>query len=97
MTDIKIKQNLHTLIDNLQDVRILKLVHEAVCEIIEDKRLKWNSLSENERRSIETGIEQLDKGEKINNIQSKNKEYEIYKKYLRFCHFDIGYRYFMCG
>ena len=32
MTDIKIKQNLHTLIDNLQDVRILKLVHEAVCE-----------------------------------------------------------------
>ena len=66
MTDIKIKQNLHTLIDNLQDVRILKLVHEAVCEIIEDKRLKWNSLSENERRSIETGIEQLDKGEKIN-------------------------------
>ena len=39
MTDIKIKQNLHTLIDNLQDVRILKLVHEAVCEIIEDKRL----------------------------------------------------------
>lgn len=66
MTDIKIKQNLHTLIDNLQDVRILKLVHEALCEIIEDKRLKWNSLSENERRSIETGIEQLDKGEKIN-------------------------------
>jgi len=66
MTDIKIKQNLHTLIDNLQDVRILKLVHEAVCEIIEDKRIKWNSLSENERRSIETGIEQLDKGEKIN-------------------------------
>ncbi|MBK6537107.1 MAG: hypothetical protein IPG09_04800 [Ignavibacteria bacterium] len=66
MTDIKIKQNLHTLIDNLQDERILKLVHEAVCEIIEDKRLKWNSLSENERRSIETGIEQLDKGEKIN-------------------------------
>ena len=66
MTDIKIKQNLHTLIDNLQDVRILKLVHEAVCEIIEDKRLKWNSLSENERRSIETGIEQLDKDEKIN-------------------------------
>ena len=66
MTDIKIKQNLHTLIDNLQDERILKLVNEAVCEIIEDKRLKWNSLSENERRSIETGIEQLDKGEKIN-------------------------------
>ncbi len=66
MTDIKIKQNLHTLIDNLQDVRTLKLVHEAVCEIIEDKRIKWNSLSENERRSIETGIEQLDKGEKIN-------------------------------
>lgn len=40
MTDIKIKQNLHTLIDNLQDERILKLVNEAVCEIIEDKRIK---------------------------------------------------------
>ena len=29
-------------------------------------KIKDYSLSENERRSIETGIEQLDKGEKIN-------------------------------
>ena len=76
MTDIKIKQNLHTLIDNLQDVRILKLVHEAVCEIIQDKRIKWNSLSENERRSIETGIEQPDKGEKINYEDIKKEFHE---------------------
>ncbi len=80
MTDIKIKQNLHTLIDNLQDVRILKLVHEAVCEIIEDKRIKWNSLSENERRSIETGIEQPDKGEKINYEDIKKEFHEWFGK-----------------
>lgn len=66
MTAIKIKQNLHALIDNLQDDKILKLVNEAVCEIIEDKRLRWDSLSKSERKSIETGIEQLDKGEMIN-------------------------------
>ena len=65
MTAIKIKQNLHTIIDNLEDDRILRLVSEMVNQIIEDKKLNWDSLSEEEKKSIETGLEQLERGEKI--------------------------------
>ncbi|MEO8210565.1 MAG: hypothetical protein ABI840_08380 [bacterium] len=65
MTAIKIKENLHSIIDNLQDDHILELVNEAVNQIIEDKKLNWDSLSEEEKKSIETGLRQLDNGEKI--------------------------------
>lgn len=54
MTAVKIKQNLHTIIDNLEDDRILRLVSEVVNQIIEDKKVSWDSLSEEEKRSIET-------------------------------------------
>ncbi len=65
MTAIKIKKNLHSMIDNLEDDKTLRLVNEVVCQIIDDKKLKWDSLSEAEKRSIETGLEQLERGEKI--------------------------------
>ncbi len=72
MTAIKIKQNLHSIIDNLEDDLILEQINEAVTQIVEDKKIKWDSLSEEEKKSIETGIEQLDRGEMI--------DYEVLKK-----------------
>jgi len=45
MTAIKIKQNLHSLIDNLEDEHILELINETVTQIVKDKKLKWNLLS----------------------------------------------------
>ncbi len=65
MTAIKIKQNLHSIIDNLEDDLILEQINEAVTQIVEEKKIKWDSLSEEEKKSIETGIEQLDRGEMI--------------------------------
>ncbi|MDQ3022267.1 MAG: hypothetical protein M3R36_17100 [Bacteroidota bacterium] len=50
MTAIKIKENLHSIIDNLQDDHILELVNEAVNQIIEDKKLNWDSWSEEEKK-----------------------------------------------
>lgn len=63
MTAIKIKQNLHSIIDNLEDDLILEQINEAVTQIVEEKKIKWDSLSEEEKKSIETWIEQLDRGE----------------------------------
>ena len=65
MTAIKIKQNLHSIIDNLEDDHILEMINVAVSQIVEDRKVKWDSLSEEEKRSIETGLEQLDRGEMI--------------------------------
>jgi predicted transcriptional regulator len=65
MTAIKIKQNLNSIIDNLEDDHILEMINEAVSQIVEDRKVKWDSLSEEEKRSIETGLEQLDRGEMI--------------------------------
>lgn len=52
MTAIKIKENLHTIIDNPEDDRILRLVNEVVNQIIEDKKLMWDSLSEAEKNQF---------------------------------------------
>lgn len=38
MTAIKIKKNPHTIIDNLEDDSILRLVNEVVSGISEDKK-----------------------------------------------------------
>lgn len=80
MTAIKIKQNLHSIIDNLKDNHILELVNEAVSQIIEDKKLNWDSLSEEEKKSIITGLKQLEAGEYVYYEDMKKKFNEWKRK-----------------
>jgi len=59
----KIKKNLHAIIDNVKDDYILNQINDVVNNIIENKRLKWDSLSNAEKDSISTGLKQLENGE----------------------------------
>ncbi len=79
MTAIKIKQNLHSIIDNLEDNHILELVNEAVNQIIEDKKLKWDSLSNEEKNSILTGLKQFEDGEYVD-YEDMKKEFNEWKR-----------------
>jgi len=59
----KIKNNLHAIIDDVKDDYILNQINDVVNSIIENKKLKWDSLSEAEKDSILTGLRQLENGE----------------------------------
>ena len=79
MTAIKIKQNPHSLIDNLEYDHILELINETVTQIMKDKKLKWDLLSE-ERKSILRGLKQLENGEYVYYEEMKRESNEWKRK-----------------
>jgi hypothetical protein len=80
MTAIKIKQNPHSLIDNLEDDHILELINETITQIMKDKKLKWDLLSEEERKSILRGLKQLENGEYVYYEEMKRESNEWKRK-----------------
>ena len=65
MTKTEIKQNIHLLVDTVDDEAVLEQIKEMVEYMATEGVVNWNSLSEAERKSVEKGIEQLNRGEKI--------------------------------
>lgn len=65
MTKTEIKQNIHSLVDTVDDEAVLEQIKEMVEYMATEGVVNWNSLSEAERKSVEKGIEQLNRGEKI--------------------------------
>ena len=65
MTKTEIKQNIHSLVDTVDDEAVLEQIKEMVEYMATEDVVNWNSLSEAERKSVEKGIEQLNRGEKI--------------------------------
>ena len=65
MTKTEIKQNIHSLVDTVDDEAVLEQIKEMVEYMATEGVVNWNSLSEAERKSVEKRIEQLNRGEKI--------------------------------
>ena len=65
MTKIEIKRNIHSLVDSIRNKYILEQVNDILKNIVEDKKITWDSLSIAEKKSIEKGLEQLNSGEYI--------------------------------
>lgn len=64
MTKTEIKQNIHSLVETMENENILMQVKEML-ESISDDAVSFDNLSKEEQSSIQKGIEQLDKGEKM--------------------------------
>lgn len=64
MTKTEIKQNIHSLVETMDNENILIQVKEML-ESISNDSISFGKLSIEEQRSIQKGIEQLDKGETI--------------------------------
>jgi hypothetical protein len=69
----EVKNTLHKLIVETDDVSILNRV-QAYFSTLKSKQVDWwDSLSENEIASIERGVQQLDSGQRIPHDQVKEK------------------------
>ena len=64
MTKTEIKQNIHTLVETMDNENILIQVKEML-ESISNESISFSNLSIEEQKSIQKGIEQLNNGEKI--------------------------------
>jgi len=80
MTKTEIKQHIHSLIDTVEDDNKLEEIQEFVNYMINDNVVEWESLSEGEQKSIGTGIEQLNNGDKIDYEDIKKKFPEWLRK-----------------
>ena len=64
MTKTEIKQNIHSLVETMDNENILMQVNEML-ESISNESVSFSNLSTDEQKSIQKGIEQLNNGEKI--------------------------------
>ncbi len=65
MTKTEIKQNIHSLVETMDNENTLIQVKEML-ESISNESISLSNLSKDEQKSIQNGIEQLNNGEKIN-------------------------------
>lgn len=63
METIKLKQNLHSLIDKVEDLDLLEQMNKILNNCLNNEKVSWNSLSVEEKKSIEEGLRQLENGE----------------------------------
>jgi hypothetical protein len=79
MTKTEIKQTIHSLVDTVEDEVTLVQIQQMLESISEDS-LTFSSLNDDERESINTGIDQLNKGKKIDYEDIKMKFPEWLRK-----------------
>ena len=80
MTKTEIKQNLHTLIDNVEDENKLEEIMELVDNVVNENTISWDSLSKEERDSIERGLEDIEKGNTISYEEFRKKHAKWFAK-----------------
>ncbi len=69
----EIKNNLHRLIVETDDVSVLEKVQEYFGKLKGNQADWWESLSANELASVEKGLQQLDNGQRIPYEQVRQK------------------------
>lgn len=79
MTKTEIKRNIHNLIDTFENEDTLAHINEML-ESISEESVSFGSLSADEKRSINKGIEELDGGKKIDYDDIKKKFPEWLRK-----------------
>lgn len=63
METIKLKQNLHSLIDKVEDPNLLEQMSTILSSCLSSEKVSWDSLCSEEKKSIEEGLRQLENGE----------------------------------
>jgi len=79
MEAIKLKQNLHSLIDKVEDIELLEQMNKILNNSLSNEKISWDSLSEEEKKSIEEGLRQLENGEGID-FDEINKSFDEWLK-----------------
>ncbi len=63
MDSIQLKTDLHRLIDQIEDSRLLQAVHTILArEVGQDQPVDWDQLSTAEKQAISEGLDDIAKG-----------------------------------
>ena len=80
MTKTEKKQQIHSLIDTVEDDNKLEEIQEFVNYMINEDIIEWESLSKEEQNSISKGLDQLNRGKKVDYEDVKKKYLEWLRK-----------------
>lgn len=79
METIKLKTNLHSLIDKIEDTELLEQLNKILNNSLSNEKVSWDSLSKEEKKSIEEGLRQLENGEGVD-FEEVNKSFDEWLK-----------------
>jgi len=77
MENLEIKTDLYRLIDSVDDLKVLEAMKVLLKSQVDEKDF-WDYLPESQKRSIERGIEQAERGETLAHEEVMKK----YEKWL---------------
>jgi uncharacterized membrane protein YgaE (UPF0421/DUF939 family) len=80
MTSTELKKRIIKKIDKINDSHLLSQVNDILNKIVTSEEISWDSLSIREKKSIEKGLSQLNKGEYIGYDEVKKQFPEWLKK-----------------
>jgi hypothetical protein len=80
MTRTEIKQNIHSLVDSVEDYKKLKEIREIVEYLVNEDVVEWNSLSHQEQLAIQEGIQDAENGNTIDYDDFKRKHAKWFEK-----------------
>lgn len=84
MSTADIKLHLFRLIDNTDDVSILKKIYSSLSKTLSPKEKDWwNSISDKEREEIEEGLAQVERGEIISHEEVMKASSKLISKYRK--------------
>jgi len=78
MDVIELRSDLHNIIDRITDRNVLRAVKTLLSNKVIEKTDWWNTITEEERQEIETGLAEAERGEVITHEEVMAK----YKKWL---------------
>jgi len=75
MTKTEIKEQIHSLIDKVEDNNKLENLHDVLKFMVVENDIKWSDISDAERKSIEEGLEDIKNGRITDYEDIKKKDF----------------------
>ncbi|PID92453.1 MAG: hypothetical protein CSA96_03000 [Bacteroidetes bacterium] len=79
MDIVELRTDLHNMIDKISDSNVLNAVKTLLAGKAAAQEDWWDEVSEEDRKAIEEGLEQLDRGEYLTRSEVREKIQEKYK------------------
>ena len=79
MDIFELRTDLHNMIDKISDSNVLNAVKTLLAGKAVPQEDWWDEVSEEDRKAIEEGLEQLDRGEYLTRSEVREKIQEKYK------------------
>ena len=79
MDIVELRTDMHNMIDKISDSNVLNAIKTLLTGKTAIQSDSWDEVSEQDRKAIEEGLEQLDRGEYLTRSEVREKIQEKYK------------------